>query len=370
MSDGAVDTDALVAAGLYDPDAADASERLQLLEYLLAQGVSIDELVAADRRGSIFSAGLDALMWPDGRGLTVGQVAAAAGMPVETARRARRLLGLTDPGDEPACHAEEIDLLRALNRAVELFGEENALQFARVLGTSTASLAEAAISTFTASVTRSMRDAGASPAEYAKQVREATLGFVAARNAVDIALRLQFEESLDRLTTGWAELDAEPSDEVEFTVCFVDLVESTRLTLEQNVTAFAADVRDFEGLAAEAAASHGARLVKLIGDSAMIAGPLPVSVATAAREVVMRVADDARFRGAHGGIASGRVVARGGDYLGTPVVLAARLTEVSRAGEILCDAPTAQSLGDISMPAGDRVLRGFDEPQPVWTVRI
>jgi hypothetical protein len=82
MSDGAVDTDALVAAGLYDPDAADASERLQLLQYLLAQGVSIDELVAADQRGSIFSAGLDALMWPDGRGLTVGQVAAAAGMPV------------------------------------------------------------------------------------------------------------------------------------------------------------------------------------------------------------------------------------------------------------------------------------------------
>src|SRR5262245_59986760 len=89
MSDGGVDTDALIAAGLYDPAATDAPERLQLLAYLLAQGVSIDELVAADASGSIFRAGLDALIWPDGSGLTIGQVAEAAGMPVETARRAR-----------------------------------------------------------------------------------------------------------------------------------------------------------------------------------------------------------------------------------------------------------------------------------------
>ena len=72
------------------------------------------------------------------------------------------------------------------------------------------------------------------------------------------------------------------------------------------------------------------------------------------------------FRGAHGGIASGLVVARNGDYFGPPANLAARLTEVSEPGEILCDAATAAMLGNQAVPAGSRILRGFDAARPVY----
>jgi adenylate cyclase len=77
------------------------------------------------------------------------------------------------------------------------------------------------------------------------------------------------------------------------------------------------------------------------------------------------ISRDERFRGARSGIASGRVVARNGDYFGPPVNLAARLTEVAEPGQILTDETTARILGDRARPDGTRNLRGLDDPQPV-----
>jgi class 3 adenylate cyclase len=359
-------TEALIEAGLYDPAAADAPEQLALLHWLLDQGVTLDQIAAAKDRGSIYRAGIQSLLWPDGGGLTVAEVAAAAGLPEATVRRARRLLGLADPGDEPVCHREEVDLLRALGGAMALFGEENALQFTRVLGTATASMAEAAISTFAASVARPMREAGATPLEYAQRVREATAAFAAARTAIDIAMRLQFAEALDRLALGWGESAATAGDEVDFTIGFVDLADSTRLTLESTANDFAAAVRDFEGLAAESAARHGARLVKLIGDGAMIGAPVAASVADAVDDLVAAIARDDRYRGAHGGIASGRVVARGGDYFGAPVNIADRLTDIAQPGEVLTDETTAARLGTRVDDLGERALHGLVQPLRVF----
>jgi Adenylate cyclase regulatory domain len=267
------DDDALTAQGMYDPAAPDAAERLALLHWLLGLGVTLEQIVAADERGSVYRAGIESLLWPERGALTIAQVAEAAGLPVSTVRRARRLLGLADPGDEPACHTEEIELLRTLGGAIALFGEENALQFARVLGTATAAMAEAAIATFASSVARPMHEAGATQLQYAQRVREATAGFGAARRAIDIAMRLQFAEALDRLTLGWGGPAQAPGDEIDFTIGFVDLADSTWLTLESGANDFAAAVRDFEEVAAESAAGFGARLVKLIGDSAMLAAP-------------------------------------------------------------------------------------------------
>ena len=85
-------------------------------------------------------------------------------------------------------------------------------------------------------------------------------------------------------------------------------------------------------------------------------------------ELVRVITADDRFRGAHAGIASGRVIARAGDYLGPPVNLAARLTEASATGEILCDETTSRALPDRVVPAGVRDVQGLDGDQAVWAI--
>jgi hypothetical protein len=87
-----------------------------------------------------------------------------------------------------------------------------------------------------------LRDAGASPIEYAQRVRESTVTFTTARSAIDIMMRLQFDEAVDRLTGHWDDGERLRRDEVEFTIGFIDLVESTRLTVESDTGEFAAAV--------------------------------------------------------------------------------------------------------------------------------
>jgi adenylate cyclase len=70
------------------------------------------------------------------------------------------------------------------------------------------------------------------------------------------------------------------------------------------------------------------------------------------------------------GIASGEVVARGGDVFGPPVNLAARLVATAAPGEILLDGVTAAALpADIATERrGARLLPGFPEPVEVVAV--
>jgi hypothetical protein len=146
----------------------------------LHEGVSLEQIIDADRRGSLYRAGLDALLWPEGGGLTVAELAAEAGMSEEAVRRARRLVGLTDPGDEPVCHRGEIAPPRVAygHRAVRRRASAAVHSRPRPLDRNDD---ESRGSMFAVSVAEPMRDAGASPVEYAQSVREATRTFTTAR---------------------------------------------------------------------------------------------------------------------------------------------------------------------------------------------
>jgi len=54
-----VDTAEFEAAGLYDPDAPDAPDRLALLRHLAAQGISVDAMRSAAAVGSLHAAASD-----------------------------------------------------------------------------------------------------------------------------------------------------------------------------------------------------------------------------------------------------------------------------------------------------------------------
>jgi adenylate cyclase len=178
--------------------------------------------------------------------------------------------------------------------------------------------------------------------------------------ALDVLFRLHVPLAGDRILR-YAEA---PEEFTEFTVGFVDLVDSTgaveRLGSQEVVRAMS----DFARLASTAALSSGARLVKLIGDEAMFAHRDPACVAKTVGELVAAVEDHALLRGARGGMATGAVVPAQGDYFGPAVNLAARITGEGGFGEILCDAATAAAIGS-GEHIGERRLRSFADPRPI-----
>ena len=346
--------------GLVDPAAPDADAQRTLTAFLLDQGVPIAEVRAARERGDLTNLLAAAVLWPDTTRITVTELAERAGVSETTIRRARRMLGFVDPGDEPRVRPREVDIFTSFAAGSALFGEERTLQMSRVLGTSTAAISEAAISLFTNALGAPMRSAGVSDAQYGLQARDALLAFETVCTSVDVMLRLHFERALARLGGDMT------VDELDYAIAFVDIVGSTAMAGELDQTTVAAALRDFDRIAAESSIQHDVRLVKLIGDGAMLASRNIEPLARTAEEIIGRVGQHDVLRAAKAGVTFGSVAVHDGDYYGQVVNLAARASNAAGAGEVLVDAEAARLLPDRSAPAGDFDLKGFPEPVPLY----
>ena len=153
-------------------------------------------------------------------------------------------------------------------------------------------------------------------------------------------------------------------------IAFVDLSGFTERTARAGDELAAQDATSLQGLAQTAAAAHGGRVVKLLGDGVMLRFNNARDAALAVRELMAAISAHG-LPPAHSGIASGRFVVRDGDVYGHTVNLAARIAAYSGAGELLMSAAAAESLagtGLISEDAGKVPLKGI--PEPVGLVRI
>jgi class 3 adenylate cyclase len=346
--------------GLVDPDAPDADAQRELVTYLLSRGIPVAELRAARAEGGVAHFVADAALWPDPSRATVTELAARTGLDVEVARRARRVLGLADAGDDAQYHTREADYLAAFAAGAAIFGEELTLQFARVLGMSAAAIAEAATNLFAGQVAAELAARGATDAELGLTARDAMLAFEAVTVAADVALRLQFELATARLNGEVA------VDELTYAIAFVDVVDSTTMAGELTGTEVASALRDFDRISAEAATRHDVRLVKLIGDGAMLAARDVAPLANGVAVIVAHVAEHPVLKAAKAGLTLGPVAAHDGDYFGQTVNLAARASTAAMPGEVLLDAAAAHALPGRTEPAGDYDLKGFSDPVPLY----
>jgi adenylate cyclase len=131
----------------------------------------------------------------------------------------------------------------------------------------------------------------------------------------------------------------------------------------------AAALRDFDRVVAEAAAQHDVRLVKLIGDGAMLAARDVEPLADAVTAAVDVVGDHLVLKAAKAGLTFGPVAAHDGDYFGRVVNLAARASTAAVAGEILVSEGAADALPYRTEPAGEYDLKGFAEPVPLYRLK-
>jgi class 3 adenylate cyclase/tetratricopeptide (TPR) repeat protein len=162
---------------------------------------------------------------------------------------------------------------------------------------------------------------------------------------------------------------------VSVSVLFTDLVESTALSSRLGAQAAEKLRRTHFGLLRAAAAEHGGREVKNLGDGLMVAFPGVGAALDAA--VAMQQAID-RHNRAGGeplairvGVATGDAEEDDGDLFGEPVVAAARLCAAADGGAILVPEVLrvlAPRGSHEFRPVGDLDLKGLPEPVPTAEV--
>ena len=151
-------------------------------------------------------------------------------------------------------------------------------------------------------------------------------------------------------------------------IVFVDLSGFTRLTQERGDQAAVRTAMSLQQDAETVARRRGGRLVKLLGDGAM----LRFSQAKPGVEAALDLVEGIHPRGspaAHAGIHTGPVVERDLDVFGATVNLASRIAETATEGEVLTTRAVAETVDDPSISfdhVDERPLKGITEPVPLF----
>ncbi len=149
----------------------------------------------------------------------------------------------------------------------------------------------------------------------------------------------------------------------EVAVCFADLVGFTRLGEQLAPEDLGAVATRFSALAADLT-REPVSLIKMIGDAAMFVSPEPEPLLETALHLVD--AADAKgesFPQLKAGVASGEALYRWGDWYGSPVNLASRVTDVAKPASVLATAGVREAARkgfDWSF-AGRRRLKGIPD---------
>ncbi|MPV38393.1 adenylate/guanylate cyclase domain-containing protein [Georgenia subflava] len=133
---------------------------------------------------------------------------------------------------------------------------------------------------------------------------------------------------------------------------FVDMVAYTRRSTELGTHALAELVQTFEYTSRDVITSHGARVVKTIGDAVLYIADDVTTAADVAAELVAELQAKKDMLPVRASLVWGGVISRNGDVFGPTVNLASRLVDVAPPGAILMDQATADAMA--AGPAASR----------------
>jgi adenylate cyclase len=351
------------AEGLLEGVEGEARDaRLDLLERLSGEGVSLEELREAVESARLALLPVERALAGDGPRYSAREIAETSGLDLALLQRATAALGIpnSDPDERGLTEAD----MQAARR-MKAFGdaglpEEGLLQAARTIGMGTARIAEANRDLVVKTLIQpgdTERDVAlrfAAAAEHMMPLFEPTLVY---------ALRAHLLEQIRRDVIGVADLaSGEARGTADRAVCFADLVEFTRLGEEIAPEELGEVVGRFEEMAS-AVAEPPVRLVKMIGDAAMlVSNEAEATLEASLRLIEAAEAEGKEFPFLRAGMAFGPTLSQSGDYYGRAVNLASRITAVARPGSVLVDAATRESVpeGFAYSFAGERRLKGID----------
>jgi adenylate cyclase len=368
--DGGIDVE---REGLLDESPGDGDDdRRELVEQLAADGASVEELRDAVRRDRLPLLALQRALAVDGDArYTLIEIAERSGLTVDYLHALRRALGLANIGPREQ-HGTHADLQAA--KAVQGFREagvpdEGLLEVARVLGHGMSLLAATIRRVLAAAFAESddseleaaLRYAGA--AEQLRKELDPLLGY---------ALAVHQREQIGSEVIGWSGDPALFPGSEEVTVCFADLVGFTELGQEISP----ADLGRIAGRLSDHTVDcvqPPVRLVKMIGDAVLLASYDSDAVLLTALELMETVAADDELPALRVGVTRGHAISHGGEWYGTPVNVASKLTASARAGHVVATATVRDDAADPglrwSRPRRRR-LRGVRRTLEVFEVRL
>lgn len=359
-------------SGLLDGLAPAArAERAELLEWLLEQGFTVEEI-----RSSFSPMLLPArrALGDDGSAVSAREISEQTGLELEQLIRFQRAAGLPQVDDPDVAFFVRSDGDSAVHikRFLDLgFDPDLMLAVVRVLAQGLANASEVMSVAALAAVLRP----GASELDTAR----GTGALVSAAAPllgpmIEDLLLLQLRRTLETEAVNAGERAAgAPVPEARMIgASFADLVGFTALGEEvppEQLEQLAHRLADV----AHDVAQPPVRFIKTIGDAVMFVSADPAALLDAVLALIEAAEADELLPRLRVGVAYGPAVSRAGDWFGRPVNLASRITSVARPGAVLVSGPARGQIGDDSRfswsAAGAKRLKGIQNGVELFRAR-
>lgn len=365
--------------GLLDPDGDGLLDemdvlRLRLLMHYRSLGHSIDDLDQAIKATSSLVLYADLLWGQEQDMVTAADVASELDIPIDAVRTLLRAVGLT--GSIPR---SDLRFLATVKDLVEGgIPLKMMLDVARVYGDTLRRLAQSEVKMIREFLTESASDAdGSSLLKDANQsARLQTMQDLVMPMLEPLLLTIHRRHLL-RASVQEALADLEAAErgtgraDREATIAFVDLASFTSLSRVHGDEVAAVILDRFDGLVRRLLDEHNGTLVKQIGDAFMLVFAEPASALRFAVHLDAATSREPNFPAVRTGIHSGPVLYRVGDYIGNTVNVAARISAIAGAHEILLTEPVRAAAAEAGLNAvstGAHEMQGVDEPIALWRI--
>jgi adenylate cyclase len=359
------------AEGLLEdlPDDRARRARRELLDELEADGFGVEELRRAVREQRLALLPVERLLGGEAR-YSARELAERAGIDLETLQDTRRALGLAVPDADARVFAEEdLEAARIQRRVHEGgFEREHLLETDGVLGRGMARYVEALRTT----IVEATLEPGIDERRLARRF-ETLGGELVPLNTPWMAhvFSLHLRQMLRNEAVTLQERTDGRGDARRQAVAFADLVGFTELG-ETVAVGELGDVAVRLSRMAGEVVQPPVRLVKTIGDAVMLVAPEPADLVGAALDLLERGAATDGLPPMRAGVAYGPAANHFGDWFGSTVNLASRLTARARPQSVLVTEGVRDEAGADAFEwssAGPKKLKGFSSPVKTYRAR-
>ena len=347
--------------------------RARMVARLRERGHSLAEIRRATEEGRLAFGYIEELFGrEDGDSFTLAQAAAQTGLEPALIERITGALGFS-PARAQSLHADDLQLLRYVGAVLDAGLPLVAmLQLVRVYGQALSMVADAEVKLFHLYVHEPLMRSGASGMETAEEMLALTREVLPLASPVmDHVHHRYLQHFLEQDVVGHMEsdLDGETLDlgRLRVAIAFADLAGYTRLTEEEGELEAVDAVERFVE-AVETTLPDDARIVKTIGDEAMVVGSDPAALIDWAVGFQRLYAVQPLPRIA---VHYGAALYRDGDYYGRAVNIASRVAARSGPGEVLVTRPVVSHSGShlTFERLGEVRLKGFTEATEIFLAR-